>query len=342
MTNAGRNNVYRAVVLTALVFFAAILSSCEKLLERDNKPGSSEYVFDELWNIINERYALFSTKTVNWAAVYQLYKPRVKSNTSPDDLFKICSDMLGELQDGHITLQSATRTFTYENFFRLFPVNFNYNNVKKYYLKDQFNTSGPFVYKVEQGIGYLYYSSFANDYTRDELDSVFKEMVNSRGIILDVRSNTGGKSLNVNRLVEKFIDARRLLKYELIKNGPGPNEFDEPRPFYLTPSANRYDKPVVVLTNRACFSACNDFVLYMSLLPQVSIVGDQTGGGGSVPANYILSNGWLLQYSATMTLSPDMQSVEGGISPDYKVNISPIDEANGLDPIIERAFSLIR
>jgi hypothetical protein len=342
MTSAFRNNRYRLFKLAILAFFATILFSCEKVMDRDDKLGSNEYVFDELWNTIRERYALFSVKTVDWGDVYQRYRPRVKNSITADELFRICSDMLEELQDGHITLQSGAKTFTYENFFRLFPVNFNYNNVKKYYLKDQFKTSGPFVYKVEQGVGYLYYSSFADDYTNNELQEVFKELNTSRGIILDIRSNTGGKSFNVNRLVERFIDVRRLVKYELIKKGPGPNEFDTPKPFYLVPSGNRYDKQVVVLTNRTCFSACNDFALYMSLLPQVSIVGDQTGGGGSVPANYLLSNGWLLQYSATMTLSPAMQSIERGVLPDYKVNISPIDESNGLDPIIEKAFSLIR
>jgi C-terminal processing protease CtpA/Prc len=122
------------------------------------------------------------------------------------------------------------------------------------------------------------------------------------------------------------------------KKGPGHEDFTDPQPYYLSPAGQHYNGPVVILTNRSCFSSCNDFILYMSILPNVKLMGDQTGGGGGLPRDYILSNGWKLQYTSTVTLSPAKEIVENGIQPDVNITITPIDETNGKDPILENAF----
>jgi C-terminal processing protease CtpA/Prc len=157
-----------------------------------------------------------------------------------------------------------------------------------------------------------------------------------------VRNNSGGNGGNANKLFSYFIDKKMPVKYEVFKTGPGPSDFSEPLPFYIKPAGITYNKKVVVLTNRACFSACNDFALYMSLLPNVTLVGDSTGGGGGNPNNYVLANGWKLQYTATLTLAPDKRSIESGIAPDETVAITSENESAGKDPIIDRALELLQ
>jgi C-terminal processing protease CtpA/Prc len=76
----------------------------------------------------------------------------------------------------------------------------------------------------------------------------------------------------------------------------------------------------------------------MSGLANVRLMGDQTGGGGGIPRDYLLSNGWQLQYTSTVTLSPFQETVENGIQPDVNITITPDDELNGKDPILEAAF----
>lgn len=71
-------------------------------------------------------------------------------------------------------------------------------------------------------------------------------------------------------------------------------------------------------------------------------MGDQTGGGGSIPYNYILANGWKVQYSATITLSSLKEPIENGIIPDISIGINPFEESSGKDPILEKAYSLLR
>jgi len=201
---------------------------------------------------------------------------------------------------------------------------------------------GPVIYKADDDIGYLYYASFAQDISDAEMENVFAAMSSTKGLIIDVRNNSGGKSSNVERLFGRFLNTKKLVRYEMKKKGPGHNDFYDKEPVYLLPVGKFYNKPMVLLTNRSCFSACNDFALYMSYLPNVTIVGDQTGGGGSIPANYLLVNGWKLQYSSTVTLSPDHLPVENGIQPDVVEQITPIQEINGKDPILERAIKILQ
>jgi C-terminal processing protease CtpA/Prc len=126
------------------------------------------------------------------------------------------------------------------------------------------------------------------------------------------------------------------------KTGPGHNEFSEKEPRFLEPSKDlRWHKPVCVLTNRKVFSAANEFVMYMKQLPQVTIVGDHTGGGAGMPFNSSLPNGWNVRFSAVPMYDAQAQSAEFGIDPDYNVQQTDTDFARGDDTIIEFARHLL-
>ena len=331
-------NFFRVILIGLFVFTQ---SGCEKVLDKD--PASNPVaVFDDLWTVMDQRYALFSIKGVDWQKTYTEYRSKVNDSMTEKELFNVLVNMLETLKDGHITLMSNTDTATYENFFRAYPVNFNNNNIIDYYLNNDYKVNGPVIYKIVNNIGYLYYNSFFNDISETQMDMIMNEMSAVKGIIIDIRSNTGGRSSNADKLFRRFISEKKLVKYELKKSGPGHDDFLEPEPFYLEPAGKAFTKPIVVLTNRSCFSTCNDFVSYMSELPNVKLVGDQTGGGGSIPYNYILANGWKIQYSATVTLSVSKASIENGIQPDYYIEITPIDEMNGKDPILEKAYQSLQ
>jgi hypothetical protein len=319
-----------------------ITEGCEKALDLKSPDTDPVAVFEEVWHIMDKQYALFNVKQADWKLTYNAFRPRIAGNLSEEELFSILGEMLETLKDGHVVLFGKSDTSGYDNFYKSFPVNFNYRNIVNRYLNNDYKSKGPFQYKIVENVGYLYYRSFSEQITDDDINFMINEMNATKGLILDLRSNPGGNSSNVNKLASWFVPEKRLVKYELIKNGPGHDDFFDPRAFYVSPAIGLYDKPVALLTNRSCFSACNDFALYMSGLEQVTIIGDQTGGGGSVPQNYLLSNGWKLQFSATITLSPLKQHVENGILPDVYRNISPIDELNGSDPIIDRAFAYLK
>jgi hypothetical protein len=106
-------------------------------------------------------------------------------------------------------------------------------------------------------------------------------------------------------------------------------------------TAMMLDKPIVVLVNRHSYSATNFFSAYMSMLPNVTLVGDQSGGGGGVPVSFELPNGWKFRISATRTYLPDGYNIEKGIEPDIYQTTGPAEELQGIDAIIEKGRSVI-
>ncbi|MDN3656777.1 S41 family peptidase [Ferruginibacter paludis] len=332
----------KQIKLPALLLVLFFLGGCEKALDLKPVKSNPVLVFEEAWKVMDEQYALFSVKGIDWKSTYQTYRVQVTEEMTDAALFTVIDHMLETLKDGHVSLMSASDTATYDGFFTLYSTNFNYKNIVTSYLKNDFKVSGPVIYKTVNNVGYIYYASFKNDITESEADQVMNEMSSTKGIIFDVRNNTGGRSANAEKFVRRFLGEKTLVKYEQIKNGSGHENFSDAAPYFLSGNSTPYTKPVCVLTNRASFSACNDFVLFMSVLPNVKVVGDQTGGGGGFPNDYVLLNGWKLQYTATKTLDINKHPVENGITPDVNIGITLLEESGGKDPILEKAYALLQ
>lgn len=101
-------------------------------------------------------------------------------------------------------------------------------------------------------------------------------------------------------------------------------------------------KKVVVLTNRRSYSATNDFVNSMNQFPNVTLVGDKTGGGSGLPFSSEIPNGWSIRFSASPMFDPNMNQLEFGIDPDVKVDMKSEDMQRGKDTIIETACEILK
>ena len=105
-----------------------------------------------------------------------------------------------------------------------------------------------------------------------------------------------------------------------------------------------YDKKVVVLIDRGCFSATDVFAAALGALPNVTLVGEATSGGSGRAAGHRLSkSGVRLQLSTMASFRPDGVLVEGnGVVPDVAVAAEPTDLVGGADAVLQRAFELLR
>ncbi|WP_438589109.1 S41 family peptidase [Duncaniella dubosii] len=73
-------------------------------------------------------------------------------------------------------------------------------------------------------------------------------------------------------------------------------------------------KTVIVLANRSTFSAANNFVSVMKLLPGVRVVGATTGGGSGMPYSSELPCGWSVRFS------PVRCSTQSAVAPNTASN----------------------
>jgi C-terminal processing protease CtpA/Prc len=162
-------------------------------------------------------------------------------------------------------------------------------------------------------------------------------------MIIDVRNNGGGLLSNVERLASRFVNEKTLVGYIQHKTGKGHNDFSEPVARHIEPSTRlHYQKPVIVLTNRSCFSATNDFVNAMRYCPNARILGDRTGGGSGLPFSSELPSGWSVRFSACPILDAGKQHIEFGIDPDIHVDLLTSDVRKGKDTLIETAIDLLK
>ena len=301
---------------------------------------------EALWKIIDEHYCFLDYKQqeygLDWDAVHQKYKERVKGALTRKQQFEVLCDMLGELRDGHVNLSAAHDIGRYWSWFEDYPTNFSDTLIRRYMGTDYQIASGISYKILDDNIGYIRYESFSDPIGEGNLNEALSHMILCRGLIIDIRSNGGGMLTNAEKLAARFCQEKTLVGYYQHKTGPGHQDFSDKEARYLEPSANvRWNKPAVVLTNRRVYSAANEFAVYMKTLPNVRLVGDHTGGGAGMPFSSSLPCGWSVRFSAVPMYDAQGESAEFGIEPDYNVQQTDEDFAKGKDTLIEFARQLL-
>lgn len=321
-----------------------LLAAC---IREDTYENTPEGCFEALWTIIDEQYCFLDYKHeeygLDWDEVHERYRKRITPDMPSAGLFEVLGEMLAELRDGHVNLYSSKDVSRYWKWFEDYPANFN-DSVQQLYLGTDYRIASGLKYKIlEDNIGYVYYESFGNAIGEGNIDQLLYDMAICDGIIIDVRNNGGGLLTNSSKLASRFTNETVLTSYILHKTGKGHSDFSQPEPVYLEPSNRiRWQKKVVVLTNRQSYSATNDFVNSMRLLPNVTIIGDRTGGGSGLPMSSELPNGWSLRFSSSPHVDPDMKHIEFGIEPDISVSLQTEDLLRNKDTIIEAARSFLK
>lgn len=324
-----------------IVAFAAV--SCVDEEEYSDDPRGN---FEALWKIINEHYCFFDYKNsesgLDWNEVYARYSRQIDNSMTSTQLFEVLGNMLGELRDGHVNMYASFDQSRYWSWKEDYPANFSDSLQRRYLGTDYKISSGIKYRKLDDNIGYIYCGSFSNAIGSGNLDDILMDLATCNALIVDVRNNGGGMLTSAETLASRFTNEEILVGYMQHKTGPGHNDFSELQEQKLKPSNGlRWHKPVAVLTNRAVFSAANEFVKYMKCCPGVTVIGDKTGGGAGMPFSSELPNGWSVRFSACPMYDRDMNCTEFGIEPDYNVQLTDSDFAKGRDTIIEYARNIL-
>ncbi len=330
------------VILTTLVG----MESCVKEeLPTANTPQSN---FEALWQLMDEHYCFFEYKKqtlgVNWDEVHVRYAKKLNSKMTSQQLFEVMCQMIGELKDGHVNLGAAYDLGRNWSYFEDYPHNFDTELIDEYLgTGNDYQMAAGLKYRVlDDNIGYVRCESFDSSFGEGNLDLMLDNLRSCNGLILDLRENGGGQLTDAHKLAARFTNKKTLVGYVCHKTGKGHNDFSDQEPEYIEPSKGvRWQKQVVVLTNRKVFSAANDFVKCMREFPNVTIMGDQTGGGSGMPFTQELPIGWSVRYSAVVFLDADKQHTEFGIQPDIPLAMNEADLQAHRDTYIEAARQLL-
>lgn len=334
---AGR---FAGVVLPAALL---LMAGCEATVLGPEVRATNEAVFDEVWNSVDRHYAAFTIKDVDWSDVYRRYRPAVDTLSGDRQLYETLCGMLHELEDGHVTLRSPYDTCIFPGVSEA-PRHFNPNLIRSDYVRDARRTpeSGLTYGRISDDVGYLHISSFG---TGDrawsgEIDDVLEVLGPVASLVVDVRNNGGGSLRLAEDVAGRFADESRVYAYVEYRDGPSHANLSAPEPLELVPRGERqFVRPIALLTNRYCFSACEGFVLAMGELPHVVSVGDTTGGGFGNPLGRELPNGWTYRVPVWLMSTSDREYLEGiGIAPDVPSVITPTDVERARDTTLETAL----
>lgn len=319
-----------------------LLMGCEDVLFEEEKADNPITNFDHLWEAANERYSFFELKGIDWDEYYRENRPLINESMSDTELFDVLASMLNALRDGHVNLVSPFNISRFDIDF-LGPDNFEWRIVKEHYLGDDFLITGPFSHDflADGEVGYIRYGSFQSTITNFDMAFVLNRYRNTKGLIIDIRENGGGSVSNIYRMLNRFQQNPVLLYTSQIKSGPGHEDFTEAAQVYTAPEGLIYERPIVVLTDRQSYSASSLFTLGAKSMPNMTVMGDTTGGGLGLPNGGQLPNGWTYRFSITRTLDPQGNNYENGIPPDVVSIMTDEERINGVDRVIEDAIELI-
>ena len=323
-----------AVLLVPLAFGAQEMSEPEKN-------------FEHLWKTFDRNYALFGAKDIDWDALYKVYRPRVTSKTTDDELFQIIADMLGNLNDNHVRLSSPKRRFQSGILGQMKMEDFSLDLVKNKFLKGKSKAlvDGVFVYGwLTDSISYFHFRGFGRmEQSQAAIDEIVKEFKDSKAMVIDVRGNGGGDDRVGKLIADRFADRKRLYMKTSIRNGARHDDFTPWKYWYVEPGGPlQFTKPVILLTHRFSVSAAENFALAMRVLPNVTVVGDATSGVFADVYGDRMPNGWNFSVSFKLFIDHTGFCWEGiGVPADIRETNNKSDIEQQRDRVLDLAISLI-
>jgi carboxyl-terminal processing protease len=212
------------------------------------------------------------------------------------------------------------------------------------------NTEGRWL--VEKSTAYIKVPTFHGTDTQAQALDFLNQFHDARTLILDVRGNPGLGDPGVlqralmDRPYQAWTDSASEHGGALLRNyGPGyPGHASLTlSDTLITPREPAYSGRLILLTDRVCSCACEDFVMPFKYAKRATLVGETTAGTFSMTRHVDYPNGMILNISAVRHTFPDGSRFEGvGIVPDVPVDTSPEDLRAGRDPVLQKALALAK
>lgn len=328
----------------ATIWVCILLTSCStEWIEENNQDPPS--VFDAYWHEIDRHYAFFDELDVNWKSVYNKYRPLINPQTTNAELHRYLEETTSLLMDAHTNLFTPFGTAGNVNYFNRFKINLVGPDTSNF--PNGLISTRIFDYQIidQSNLGYIRIKTFIGSTNEfNVFDDILTYLSSTNGIIIDVRSNGGGMNSNAAIIASRLIDQKRVAGRMRIRNGPNHTDFTDWSDISISPQNHHLlnNRPVAVLTNRRTFSASEKFVMYAEVCPNVTVIGDTTGGGSGTPIVRELPNGWIVRTSNTQTQNSQGREFQfTGLYPDIPIWISDEDSAKHIDTILNKAIELL-
>ncbi len=167
--------------------------------------------------------------------------------------------------------------------------------------------------KIYDDIGYINLTSFLSSDMKNEFASALEKTKECKGLIIDLRGNTGGLLENAVILAEPFIDNGPIVS--VVMRGGKKNVIN------ANTNTEKIHKPMVILINEASASASEIFSGAMKDYNLATIVGHKSFGKGMVQSVIPLPNETGINLTIAKYLTPGNNDInQKGIEPHIVVD----------------------
>ncbi len=332
----------RSAIRPALLVALTATAACA---QGPTAPTTVAGQFEAFWKTFDREYSYFAYKGINWDSLGAVFRPRAAEAATTADLVLIVKEVLAPLRDVHAWFVTPTGA-TEPSFVPTAQRNWD----REIWLA---TTRACNHTQVKPNLGYCRIDGIAyvtigawdsRQFAVADLDAVVNAAQDATAMIVDVRPNGGGNDALAMAFAGRFATARIVASYVRYRDGARHDEFGRETARYLEPRGTfRFTRPVIVLAGRGVFSSNETFVSAMRELPNVTILGDTTGGSSGNPRLHALGNGWRYAVPRWIEWTADRRVIEwSGIPPDVFVPWDPALVAAGRDPVLEAALARLR
>lgn len=369
-------------VLIILIFFA----SCKKVSDHPpqlNSPETPEQIFTQFWTKMNYNYVFWDQDNTDWDLIYRKYAPlfRTLKDSSEDRktsaaYFKqltstlIDHHLIIRFRDGPLVNSEINPALERKANAKDYHERYDYDGVAKLYLDKGYYTANGRIYngselkltsgKIKNDILYFHCNVFTLKKAFD-LDNQSKEsqvlnfffsalrtqLKEFKGIILDLRNNSGGDLLDLNFFGGKLISEDRVFGYSRSKDGTGKLNYLPWITARLKHDVNYNTAiPIIILSDN--FTASLSEIMILALKSKSNIlIGERTYGATGPLSNPDIFNSGSFDignFMSVRTSSAEFKDLAGisyegtGITPDIVIPFNPEELSLGKDRQLEEAI----
>jgi carboxyl-terminal processing protease len=181
--------------------------------------------------------------------------------------------------------------------------------------------------RLDSGFGYIRLNTFQPPLV-SLVSSAIKSMGSVRGLVFDVRGNSGGE---IEGMPGLFLGERTLLFLSRSRSGE--------TAVFVDPAADVYRGPLVLLVDQLSGSASELFAGCLQAIGRAAVVGERSPGAVVESDMMVLRNGAIFMYPVAQLATPDGTVLEGrGVVPDIEVGLDRALLLQGVDSQLQAAI----
>ncbi len=304
---------------------------------------AAQDAFEEVWKAFDREYAMFGlVPDLDWEAQRKAYQKNAAAATTAFDCAAVIADMVAHLEDLHVWVKAGEDWLP--GYTRERPLNGSFAAVKSLIGEPKQEGKELTWARTQDGIGYLNVHGLSDAALTSEADRVLDALADTWAMIVDLRYNGGGDELLGGTIAARFLDEERVYSKNRYRSGSEHDNLGEILDRKLAPRGPwRYEGQTIALIGQKTLSSAESMALMLAQCPQVTTMGDRTGGSSGNPRRIELACGITVNLPRWIDMDPEGKTIEHvGVPPDVPIATKPEDFTDTRDPVLEAALEKLR